>query len=744
MTTLTTNDGVELHYDVAGTGPPLVMVHGWNQTAALFERQVAGLSDRFRVITFDLRGHGESERPDHGYRIARYAMDLRTVIDKVAIQPAHVLGHSMGCCVLWSYFDLFAGDGIDKAVFVDMMTHPIANPAFTEQQVADYGSILSPDAFFGVFNGLTAGAAAQVVRSPRTSPPRTRPGCWPRTPACRGRCRPGSSSPTSWPTGETCRPGSTGPPYTSPARGRSYRPRPPAGPPSRPRAPPSSPSRPTRAATTSCSSRTLTGSTGSWPTSCPTTAHESHKGEAMTTKRTFRVLAALLALALLAAACGDEDSDVEPTATTAAAPATAAPEAPAEPEPAEPEAAEPEPEPAEPEPAEPEPAEPEPAEPEPAAPMDLDVDAILATDLADCAPAPQGETLRIGYAADFSELGGFVDIPAAAAAEYFVELVNCRGGVAGHPVEMVIRDIEGDPETAGRVAQELLDENVTAILGPAFFDVNQAILQVTAARVPTISVSSTEPLLADPEQLSLLASFTDTAQAEAAAQFAIEKGWNTAVTFSVPGPYFGYVVEVFTEEFESLGGEVSGDYPFVPAQTTDFSAQVNAARRRVLGAAGLPGRHPGGPAQRGRGRVQDAHSRRLHRHRRLLRRRRGGVLPHLAHVPRARRPDAALPGQLRGGQGRCPRERVVLGAGRRRHPRDRRRGDPLRIARPGHRRRGHHRRHRRRRPHRGAGLQRGSDAQHARVRARGRERRADARRGVRLSGAISRIARTLC
>ena len=294
----------------------------------------------------------------------------------------------------------------------------------------------------------------------------------------------------------------------------------------------------------------------------------------MTTKRTFRVLAALLALALLAAACGDDDSDVEPTATTAAAPATAAPEAPAEPEPAEPEAAEPEPEP-EPEPAEPEPAEPEPAEPEPAAPMDLDVDAILATDLADCTPAPQGETLRIGYAADFSELGGFVDIPAAAAAEYFVELVNCRGGVAGHPVEMVIRDIEGDPETAGRVAQELLDENVTAILGPAFFDVNQAILQVTAARVPTISVSSTEPLLADPEQLSLLASFTDTAQAEAAAQFAIEKGWNTAVTFSVPGPYFGYVVEVFTEEFESLGGEVSGDYPFVPAQTTDFSAQVN-------------------------------------------------------------------------------------------------------------------------------------------------------------------------
>lgn len=288
-------------------------------------------------------------------------------------------------------------------------------------------------------------------------------------------------------------------------------------------------------------------------------------------KRFFWILPAVLALALLAAACSDDDGGTAPPETTAAPETIEAAGAPAESEPAEPEAAEPEA--VESEPAEA--ADPEAVEPDPGESMDLDVDAILAADGANCAAAPQGDPLRIGYAADFSELGGFVDIPAAKAAEYFVELVNCTGGVAGRPVEMVIRDIEGDPETAGRVAQELLDENVTAILGPAFFDVNQAILQVTASRVPTISVSSTEPLLADPEQLSLLASFTDTAQATAAARFAIDQGWTTAVTFSVPGPYFGYVVEVFTSEFESLGGQVLGDYPFVPVETTDFSAQVN-------------------------------------------------------------------------------------------------------------------------------------------------------------------------
>ena len=295
-----------------------------------------------------------------------------------------------------------------------------------------------------------------------------------------------------------------------------------------------------------------------------------------TPKTIIQALIVVLTAALLAAACAGDDG--ETTGAPAAPPPPAEPAPPpAEPAPppAEPAPAPPPAEPAPAPPPEPAPAPPEePSEP-PAASMDLDVDAILAADLADCAAAPQGEPLRIGYAADFSELGGFVDIPAAAAAEYFVELVNCWGGVDGHPVEMVIRDIEGDPETAGRVAQELLDEDVTAILGPAFFDVNQAILQITAGVVPTISVSSTEPLLADPSILSLLASFTDTAQAEAAAEFAISQGWTTAATFSVPGPYFGYVVEVFTEKFEELGGDVLGDYPFVPVQTTDFSAQVN-------------------------------------------------------------------------------------------------------------------------------------------------------------------------
>ncbi len=163
MASIQMNDGTVLRFTEKGDGPPLILVHGWNQTAALFDRQVSGLSDHFRVIALDLRGHGNSDAPDTGYRMSRHAMDLKTVIDQIAGGSANVLAHSMGCCVLWSYFDLFAGDGIDRAVFVDMSTHPIVNPAFNEQELTHYGAVLPAEGLFDVVNGLKAGAADQIV-----------------------------------------------------------------------------------------------------------------------------------------------------------------------------------------------------------------------------------------------------------------------------------------------------------------------------------------------------------------------------------------------------------------------------------------------------------------------------------------------------------------------------------------------------------------------------------------------------
>jgi branched-chain amino acid transport system substrate-binding protein len=205
----------------------------------------------------------------------------------------------------------------------------------------------------------------------------------------------------------------------------------------------------------------------------------------------------------------------------------------------------------------------------------LDVDAILAADGTDC-EEPEGDPLLIGYAADFSELGGYADGPGSEAAQFMADRINCAGGIDGTPVEVTVQDIQGDPDVTQRAAQDLLDEGVQAILGPPFSDFGLPLLQVVNGQVPVLFVASTEPVLPDAELNSFLVPFDDPAQASAAAEFSGNEGWETAVTFSSgDAPYFEQNPATFTEVFESGGGEVLEDYTY-SLEDADFSTQVNA------------------------------------------------------------------------------------------------------------------------------------------------------------------------
>src|SRR3954454_3863247 len=77
MATFVTHDGVELAYEDRGGGAfPLVMLHGWGQTQAMFRHQLSDLAVERRIVTLDLRGHGRSAKPHFGYRIARFSRDV--------------------------------------------------------------------------------------------------------------------------------------------------------------------------------------------------------------------------------------------------------------------------------------------------------------------------------------------------------------------------------------------------------------------------------------------------------------------------------------------------------------------------------------------------------------------------------------------------------------------------------------------------------------------------------------------
>ena len=267
---------------------------------------------------------------------------------------------------------------------------------------------------------------------------------------------------------------------------------------------------------------------------------------------TRRALAAATVVALLAAACGDDADEAADPAAEAEDPASDADDTAGD-DAADDDAAE---------------------EADTASAAELDVDAVLAAGT-DCEP-PEGDPLVIGYAADLSDVGGYADQPGSEAAAFMADLINCAGGLDGTPVEVVVQDIQGDPDVTQRAAQDLLDAGVHAILGPPFSDFGLPLLQVVDGQVPVVFVASTEALLPDPDRSSYLMAFDDRAQATAAAMFAADQvGAQTAVTLSSSDDlYFEQVPQMFGEAFEAAGGQLVQDFSYSLADS-DFSSQVN-------------------------------------------------------------------------------------------------------------------------------------------------------------------------
>lgn len=148
------SDGTRLHYEESGSGPPLVLIHGWTFSGRFFDRNVPTLAENARVITMDLRGHGDSDKPEHGYRIGRLAKDLHDLLEALDLHEVTVLGWSLGCSVIWSYLELFG-------------THRLTAAVFTEQTPRQYYAVDWKYAHSACFDDASLAALqAQVAADP--------------------------------------------------------------------------------------------------------------------------------------------------------------------------------------------------------------------------------------------------------------------------------------------------------------------------------------------------------------------------------------------------------------------------------------------------------------------------------------------------------------------------------------------------------------------------------------------------
>jgi 3-oxoadipate enol-lactonase len=94
----TATDGVRIHFDVVGrrSGEPVLLIQGLGADARGWFLQRAVLAHRYRVVTFDNRGVGRSEKPAGPYDLTQMAADALSVLDAAGIESAHVVGASMG------------------------------------------------------------------------------------------------------------------------------------------------------------------------------------------------------------------------------------------------------------------------------------------------------------------------------------------------------------------------------------------------------------------------------------------------------------------------------------------------------------------------------------------------------------------------------------------------------------------------------------------------------------------------
>jgi pimeloyl-ACP methyl ester carboxylesterase len=91
-------DGVKIHYEVAGDGPALILTHGYSATGEMWAGQIAPLSKHFKVVTWDMRGHGASDYPEDlaAYSEAATVADMAALLDAVGAKDAVVGGLSLG------------------------------------------------------------------------------------------------------------------------------------------------------------------------------------------------------------------------------------------------------------------------------------------------------------------------------------------------------------------------------------------------------------------------------------------------------------------------------------------------------------------------------------------------------------------------------------------------------------------------------------------------------------------------
>lgn len=173
-------DGVKIHYEVHGKGPTILLSHGYSSTSRMWDGQVAALKDRYQVVVWDMRGHGDSDYPadPSKYSEALTVGDMAALLDAVGADRAIIAGLSLGGYMSLA-FNATHPDRVQALMLFD------TGPGFKKDERAPNGTrrpTSAPPA--STPRGWPRSTAATRSASCAIATPRALPGrraaCWPR------------------------------------------------------------------------------------------------------------------------------------------------------------------------------------------------------------------------------------------------------------------------------------------------------------------------------------------------------------------------------------------------------------------------------------------------------------------------------------------------------------------------------------------------------------------------------------
>lgn len=202
--------------------------------------------------------------------------------------------------------------------------------------------------------------------------------------------------------------------------------------------------------------------------------------------------------------------------------------------------------------------------------------ALVVASLAACGAGSR--PLKVGLAGPFSD---DVGAPMRRAAELAVEEINAAGGVNGRPLELVIRDDYGDPDSAVAVATALVDADVVAVVGHVYSGPTLAAAPVyNAARITQISPSSTSPLVTQAGEYTFRVCPSDLQQGASLARFAAERlGFRRGTILYLNDEYGRGIRATFAREFSALGGIIDNADPYL-GDTPEVGPFIERLARR--------------------------------------------------------------------------------------------------------------------------------------------------------------------